>query len=404
MNNYIFQVDGFQEAHIYEFSESPYSSPYYKSSFDIVSGSRSIGIIDQFQGKRPIVLNKNFVVDKKQVDLQLVQTLILDSHIVDYLHRFMTGHRMDHESKQLVGDFIAHVSQINCDYSPVFYLTENWVKSKREQYLKTSADKLSSLLRLHSMREDAFVECRRVEYKAEALDYYFDLYKSNSFEGCGEAWAKSIFEYGGFDGYVEISRLSYVCLVKMVLIHFMNPEVQQDNVIRKYYEFERFLVEDLNLVLGRELVLALYYFSGLAGRFVGVQPNMKFDKAIRGLRSTAWDLLLLRMPEQLLAPSTLPEMNLSYVVTSEQKLYEVGAMFSLEKLFYVNPESMGDPVLSFNREIFGGILSRDAMKELEISRLSLSLERQEVTKGISSQKLSWLEEDLERQLKVLCSQ
>ncbi len=131
---------------------------------------------------------------------------------------------------------------------------------------------------------------------------------------------------------------------------------------------------------------------------------MKTEKAKKNLKSTAWDLLLLRLPEFLLAPTHLPELNTAYVVTSEDKLLSVGDMFSLETIFYENKTSQGSPILSFDTELFQTVLSKADLITAQNQRSKWIQSR--ASKGkpdhITPQKLDWLIEDLEIQLGYLC--
>ncbi|SIQ70293.1 hypothetical protein SAMN05880558_10513 [Aeromonas sp. RU39B] len=399
----IFSSQSMENAHIYEFLTSPYESPFYSKSFDISHNDRRIGIIDQFNGKRPIIFNKDFF-DKKKLELNIYQTLVLDSHIVDILHRYVSGiGKLDDNSKLVTRDFLVHVSSLNCDYNPVFYLTENFSKSSKEQFIKTSSGKLSSILKLHCMDEQEYINNNVIKYKKESVEHYCDKYKSVDLDNCGIAWANEFAENHHNNDYREITRLSYACLLKMVLIQFMYPKMSQENIIKKYYEFERFLIEDLNIILARELNLALYYFSNFAGKFVSVQPNMDVEGAKRALLSTAWDLLLLRIPEILLSPTHLPELNLSYIVTSEAKLLDIGDMFNISTVMYKDKKSPAFPILSFNVKKFEKVISEVNLDELNKHGQTLAISRiTKAPKHISTQSVNWLIADLELQLSYLC--
>lgn len=194
--------------------------------------------------------------------------------------------------------------------------------------------------------------------------------------------------------------------IPQVLIHFVNPEIKSNNIIKKYKEFENFLLNNLKLMPGRELNLALYYFSNFAGKFVNVQPNMGFEKAKKNLKSTSWDLLLLRIPEFLLAPSNLPELNAAYIVTSEDKLLDIGDMFNVESILYRNINSYPTPFLSFNIELFKEVMSESEIDILYNGKIDLTI-NQLATKSeklILDKELCWLIEDLELQLSNLCVQ
>lgn len=403
MTRNIFSSPSMSNAHIYEFTHSPYEAPFYSQSFDFSCNTKKIGIIDQFNGKRPIVLNKSFL-DGNKLDLQIYQTLILDSHIVDTLHRFVSGcGKLDDHSQEVTSNFLVHVSKLNCDYNPVFYLTENFAKSTQEQFIKTSSEKLSSILKLHSMDENEFINNGVVKFKKDSVEHYCEIYRSVDLDACGISWAKEFAKSHSQKKYKDITKLTYACLLKMVLIHFMRPEINAENIMGKYYDFEKFLMTELSIVLARELKLALYYFSNFAGKFVSIQPNMRVEKAKKVLLSTAWDILLLRLPEMLLSPKNLPELNLAYIVTSEEKLLSIGDMFNIESIFYPDKESPAFPILSFNVKLFEKVLSPTELNELmkhgerqATSRLS------NTSKHISAQSLDWLIEDLELQLSYLC--
>jgi hypothetical protein len=395
-----------KDAHIFELSNSPYKAQFYDKSFHFESNTKKIGIVDQFQGKRPAVLNKEFVIDRKELQFYVVHTLILDSHIVDALHRFISGKgQLDVDSRAVTIDFLKHVSKLNCDYSPMFYLAENMAKSSTAQFLKTSSEKLASLLRLHCMDETSFVENEEIKYKRESLEHYYALYSASNLDDCGANWAKSLIDSDELKYYIGLTKVSYVCLLKMVLIHFMNPSINEKNILSKNQEFEKFLTSELNILLAREVNLALYYFSNFAGKFVNVQPNMSYAKAVKNLKATAWDLLLLRLPEFLLTPSNLPEINTAYIVSSEEKLLSVGDMFNLESIFYSDLKSKSSPKLSFNAEVFESVISQDKLDSLFSDREQLSLNRlqENLAAPISEQKLDWLIENLENQLKYLCA-
>lgn len=401
----LFENPEMRDAVIYEFTNSPYEALIYADSLRFEKGNKTIGLVDQFQGKRPVVLNYDFAVLRKELRLGFIHTLIMDSHIVDALHRFVSGKgKQDEDSKFVVTQFLNHVSQIKCDYNPVFYMVENWAKSPEEVYLKTTSEKLTSLLTLHAMDEEIFLRSGEISLKQEAIDYYFEKYDASSIEECALRWAESLINVNAFDMYKKHTRLTYACLLKMVLIHFLNPEVSEKNIIDKTHQFIKFLVEDLDIMLMREFSLAIYYFSNLAGRFLNIQPNMSYKKAAKNLRATAWDMLLLRLPEMLLEPSRLPEVNTSYIVTSEDKLLAVGELFNLESLFYPNSKSFGTPALSTKSENFDSKISQENLDLLfqELSQLSFIRRQIDYDIKLDDSKVEWIINDLEHQLGHLC--
>ncbi|WP_206361768.1 hypothetical protein, partial [Pseudomonas viridiflava] len=62
--------------------------------------------------------------------------------------------------------------------------------------------------------------------------------------------------------------------------------------------------------------------------------NSSRKKAVRNISATAWDLMLLRMPELLLKPPvTGGHVEVAFVATHEQKLAELAQLMAIHTLF-----------------------------------------------------------------------
>ena len=187
----------------------------------------------------------------------------------------------------------------------------------------------------------------------------------------------------------------------MVLIKFADNK----GIYKKSEEFENFMMDELGVRLARESSLALYYFSNLAGKFINTQANMSFNSAVHDLKATAWDLYLLKLPEQLLTPNYLPELNTSYVATSEVKLYEIGKLFDIQHLACrTDDDGTGMPVLSFDMLDIENKVGDKAVAKLLKRNEEISFQRmsKEKIEGINPHKLNDLINDLEIQLSYLC--
>ncbi|MGF1836835.1 hypothetical protein [Photobacterium sanguinicancri] len=128
---------------------------------------------------------------------------------------------------------------------------------------------------------------------------------------------------------ISIVEATEIALIKMVLIR--KSEMTGSSVLEQYNEFIRFLKDDLGIMLAREAHLAIHYFCDNAGRLLGIQSNTPKEKAISIIKSTAWDIYLLRMPEIMFSESS-SEVCISYVSTQEKQLQALARLFSLDRI------------------------------------------------------------------------
>lgn len=147
-----------------------------------------------------------------------------------------------------------------------------------------------------------------------------------------------------------------IALIKMVLIRRF--EMTRAGPLAQHQELQRFMKEDLDIVLARELHFGIHYFCDNAGKLLGIQKNTEFEKAMANIKSTAWDLFLTRLPD--IIPLDVEEgVFLNYMATQEKKLYELTKLFSIEKIMSLDGKC-GFPVIGYNMEnikdeIFNGL-------------------------------------------------
>ncbi|WP_444932508.1 hypothetical protein [Microbulbifer sp. JTAC008] len=392
-----------KDAHFFEIAASPYESMFYSESKVFGTGSHKIHIVDQFCGKRPALFNHDFCTSDNELKLKFWCSITLDSNVVSLLHQYVTNRESMKDGQRVAThSFLAHLSEVNCDYSPIFYVMESFFKSDESEFYENVPKALASILKLHSMCESTFVSKGLISVKDKETKHYFDLYEASDYEGCGLNWAKKIVK-NIKDTDIEYKiKLIYSCLLKMVLIKF------EDNkgVYKKSEAFENFMINDLGVRLARESSLAIYYFCNLAGKFINTQTNMAAEDAKHDLKATAWDLYLLKLPEQLLTPNHLPELNTAYVATSEVKLYEIGKLFDIQHLACrTDDDGTGMPVLSFDMVDIGEKVGDKAVTKLLKRNEEISFQRmsREPIKNINPFKLDNLIDDLERQLSYLCT-
>lgn len=400
--NYFLGTDD-KDAHFFEIAASPYDSMFYSESMVFGAGEHKIHIIDQFCGKRPALFNHDFCTNDEELHLNFWCSITLDSNVVSLLHEFVTNRSgMGDDKRDATHLFLRHLSEVNCDYSPMFYVMESYFKSDEKEFYEYVPKALASILKLHSMDEATFLKEGLISLKPDAIQYYSELYQASDLEKCGLNWAKKIVKDIKDTDLEYKVNLIYASLLKMVLIRFADNK----GIYKKSEEFEKFMMESLGIRLARESSLALYYFSNLAGKFINTQANMSLGSAIHDLKATAWDLYLLKLPEQLLTPNYLPELNTSYVATSEVKLYEIGKLFDIQHLACrTDGDGTGMPVLSFDMLEIEKKVGDKAVAKLLKRNEEISFKRmaKENIEGINPYKLDSLIKDLENQLSYLCA-
>jgi hypothetical protein len=135
-----------------------------------------------------------------------------------------------------------------------------------------------------------------------------------------------------------------VALMRMFLIEKF--ELTKSPAMDKMEAFCSFL-RDLDTVLAREAHLALHYFHDKAGRLLGIQPNTPIERALSTIRSTAWDLLLLRVPEFSFSGDP-EELRLGYIATQESSLAALAKLFTIASIHGDRSASRGLPLVAYD--------------------------------------------------------
>lgn len=335
------------DLHLFDVSCSPYDSPLKGHPRVFGKAGHQIHVLDSFMGKRPAILNHAFLSSSALYELRFAVTFILDSQLVSALHQYrMQGGLVEPgDKKAAIESFLQYVSQLKYDFNPVFYFLESLHKSTAEEFLRAVRSPAASLLYLHSMDEVAFLRTGEMRLKPEAVEHYCTMYGAASLEECGEAAARRFLESSRSAELIAITRVIYLYLLKMTLIHKKDAA----SIATKFEQYQAFTMREVGVNLARESHLAACYFADLVGGFLPVQPGMDFNKAKHALAATAWDLLLMRLPEQLLNPETLPELILAYVCTLDKQLAEVSSLFTFQAMLKRSDDgAMTGPVLALD--------------------------------------------------------
>lgn len=312
-----------KESFIWEISASPYQSEFLRESIQFGT-SNPIFLVDQFGGKRPAIFNKEFI-EQGSIQFGMYPSALLDSNIIDQLDRFvLKGHTTDGFIC-----FLRFLSQRRWDSSPIFYYLEHFSKSSLDDFRKNAVRRTESLLKVHSMNDSHFIETGQLIADEKAVAHYFSTSGATSLKEVAEKRVERFIQRHSKATLLSMIEAIEIALLKMVLIRKF--EYNGASPAQQYREFMRFLKNDLGMLLGREAHLAIHYFCDNAGRLLGIQPNTPKEKAKSIIKSTAWDMYLLRLPEIMFSESP-SEVCISYVATQEKQLQKLAQLFSIERI------------------------------------------------------------------------
>jgi hypothetical protein len=311
------------ESFYWEIEKSPYKSKFLNETLEF-GVDNPVFLLDQFSGKQPSLINKEFI-QTGSLNFEMFPTTLLDSNVLDQLDKFIQkGTTTDGFL-----DFLKFVTKNNWDSSALFYYLEHFSKSDIDNFKKNAIRRTESLLKIHSMDEPHFIKTGEVLPNLEAVEHYKQSSGSISLYEVAEKRVESFIANYSKSYLNSMIEATEIALIKMVLIR--KSEMKRSSIIEQYNEFIRFLKDDLGIMLGREAHLALHYFCDNAGRLLGIQSSTPKEKAISIIQSTAWDIYLLRMPE-IMFPASPSEVCISYVSTQEKQLQALARLFSLERI------------------------------------------------------------------------
>lgn len=153
---------------IWEVQNSPYNSPFL-SGTQTFGHSSPLYIVDQYEGKRPALINEKFI-SQREISFKIYPSALLDSNVLDAIDKkILTGKSLDG-----LDEFLNFITVNNWDSSPMFYYLEHFTKSKLEDFLPNAIRRTESLLRLHSMDDAHFIKTREIIPNHEAVNHYID--------------------------------------------------------------------------------------------------------------------------------------------------------------------------------------------------------------------------------------
>lgn len=290
-----------------------------------------IFILDHLSDKEPLLLDHNILAGKTN-NLRLIPHALLDSNVMSAIHGFI---EYNCQNDSLI-EFIEFITRNKWGLLPNFYYMEAYSKGIINKMDKTQVREYlikhtKSLLKLYLMDEIFFLKNKEYKETVNEEQIFFYLKGKTIDETASERVDNFIMNYSNNINLLGIEIL----LIKMIFINLF--ELPKGTVKEKLDIFDKFMQSQLGKIFAREYYLAKQYFNGSAGKIFGIHNNSKQEKVLNTIKSTTWDLFLLRLPEYSFIHSDGNyEFDIGFIVTQEKSLFKLGKLFKYDKIFIKN--------------------------------------------------------------------
>lgn len=376
-------------------------SPFLPGTVDFGNEDLGISIIDQFSGKQPLLMSRHTLHGESKIGF--LPTILLDSNIVSCLHEYRTKPVFrKSEIGQSVRKLLEKFIETGYDYNPVFYFAEAVAKNDLDTLWPYAKEMAATIFTLHSMDEAHFLETDEITHNEEAVSHYLDRFGVSDFSKVPEAFLNHAFCSADHSDLKSTCDGIYAVLLKMILIHLTS----RVSIIGKLEQLKSFLDDELGVQMAREFLIAADYFSGNCDRFIPLKKQSKWKEHRPKLMASAWDILLLRIPELLLSQGDHNEVALGYICTAEKALRVISKLFTIKAVSCMPPDvTTPIPMIDYDfsriEQKFGSHITA-RIEQVAPSLLNAASNRGKLSKAPKTQ-LSPLIASLEEQVCSLCA-
>ena len=305
-------------------------------SFSAPESKLSIHLVDQYHGRAPELVNLTTLTRGSDVQIGFRPFVILDSNVVSYIDRYFRG-RLEAGQSDTVRRFISFIFDNNIDPTPVFYYVESLSKTDQERWRGFASLFAETHLALQTLDRDLFREEGRLASSLERREIQVRFHGAEDTSDLIDSYLDSISPDNAQAESSAVS-LSYAALLKIALMRVAGS----GPLAERFNELGDYMASHLGAVLGLERFAAVLHWAAperFAKMIPPLQKGLSTKKFFGKLESTAWDLYLGRMPEQLgrfaspvSSDSAEAVCDLYYVATGEDSLAELIRHRSIELL------------------------------------------------------------------------
>jgi hypothetical protein len=305
--------------------------PFLLSTLEFGSTFK-IYLIDHYSAKMPLFLD--YYSARHKVQVNFIPTAVLDSQTVSLLVQYVESpNSLQEEKIKAVRSLITNFIFRGLDYNPCFYYMESVVRNKNKVISDYTFRSAKAMITLHSMDVSTFLQNGSVVIDERILQLYKDKYSCNTIEEVAYYNSQEVLQERNIFLLDNLVDVTYLLLLKMALIRKRSGK----GVIKKAAEFRDFMLNEFDVYFAREHQISWFYFSDLLDKFIPLQRNYKYPGILTKIRATAWDVLLLRLPEMMLSQGSPSEAVVPYVCSSEKSIKFLGDFFQLASLYTVPP-------------------------------------------------------------------
>jgi hypothetical protein len=364
------------------------SSDFLRRNLDIAHGKERYRIIDHLAGRQPILANYDSLVNDLNT-IRFIPTILLDSNVMAYLNAYVTGGISSRSSRRgfATKNLLTKLVSLGWDYNPLFYYMETLTRNAFETTFPHARHFAETILRLHTMDEAYFLKSGDIRPDEKQVAKYLEQDNVQTLSELAERHVRDGASSMPQHMPTDVLQLTYACLLKAGILN--SAKISQRRKMETFFDFVR---SQLGLQLAREELVAGLHFRSKAGNLIPIHPNYKKDFKAR-IMASAWDIMLLRMPELLLSWGGQQETTLAYVCTGDTTLQDLGAMFTVLRVTKLKENNYATISQLFfdegaikrllGAEIAGVVLGTYGSKEIR-EQGRPSLERQKIEKIVSS--------------------
>lgn len=305
--------------------------------FPAADAAFPIYLIDVYHGRHPTLLNLATLKYNHEPRFGVRTRVLLDSNLASAVNGYLSGTDASAERTAAVRSFVGFLLQEGIDPSPVFYFIESLAKADKDRWRTFASETAEAVFNLQTLDRALYLADGTL---ASSIAARAGQIRFQDVGGAGELVSKYVASVGEETAVGEATKLdlSYAALMKATLLRLTNDR----SLAQRTIELGEFMAGTLGAVLGLERFIAAAHWTAperFASFMTPLQRGVRADRLLKKLRSAAWDLYLIRLPEQLgrfLDPNLPAGMDalitLYYIATSEHALAELGRNRSVELL------------------------------------------------------------------------
>jgi hypothetical protein len=295
-----------------------------------------VHFLDLYHGRHPTLCNLATLKYGHQPRFALKRIAVLDSNAASYARDFLTGRMPNPAARETIAALIKFIIREGIDVSAVFYLLESLARSDSERWRVHALGFAEAVADIQTLDRDLFLNKGLLAGSLAARAAHLAFHGVQDSAALTAKYADAV-PLAVVHTEADKLDLSYAALLKISLLRSGSTGIS-DRLIK----LGTFMASELGAVLGFERYIALAHWAAperYASLITPMQRGVRVDKLLAKLRSTAWDIYLGRLPEQLgrFLVSSRPDdadaaLNLYYVVTAEDALAEIVGERSIELL------------------------------------------------------------------------